>query len=134
MAWLGIDLVLVIIFSILGRAAHGEALDLSGIVRTAAPFVAGCLVAWIVILRSRQQGTTRKDGLVVLIATVVIGNIFRVLIGDTTHWSFILVTVAVLTVFLMGWRLLYGKFGPKQPEPRVPRKHRRKMEKAAEEG
>ena len=41
------DLALVGVFVIIGRASHSEALDFDGIQRTALPFLAGTLMAWI---------------------------------------------------------------------------------------
>lgn len=108
-SYFGLDLVLVIAFSIMGRAAHGESLGFAGIVRTGAPFVVGTLAGWGILLLARRNGSAVTDGLIVLVSTVVIGNIVRVLIGDGTHWSFILVTVIFLTVLMLGWRVINGK-------------------------
>ena len=98
------DLLLVLAFAIIGRASHAEALDLDGIQRTALPFLAGTLMAWIGFLLKRHRGTTVLNGVFVWAMTVVLGILFRLLLGDTAEFAFIVVTMLVLAVFLIGWR------------------------------
>ncbi|MER2203614.1 MAG: DUF3054 domain-containing protein, partial [Rhodococcus sp. (in: high G+C Gram-positive bacteria)] len=45
-------------------------------------------------------------GIVVWLSTVVIGMILRVLSGQGTQFSFIVVATLVLGAFLLGWRAL----------------------------
>ena len=52
---LGIDLVAVVVFAVLGRAAHNEALTPGGIAQTAWPFLAGLLIGWLVVRLWRSR-------------------------------------------------------------------------------
>lgn len=103
---LAIDLVAVVIFAILGRAAHDEPLGVAGIAQTAWPFLVALLVGWLVV-RVWKEPLRVARALLLLAVTVVLGNLFRVFIAqDTTHWTFIAVTVLVLGALLAGWRLI----------------------------
>ena len=56
------DLALVVVFVMIGRASHAEPLDMEGIQRTALPFLAGTLMAWIGFLLKRHSGLTLVNG------------------------------------------------------------------------
>lgn len=104
------DLVLVLVFAAIGRASHGE--SLAGLPVTAWPFLLGTCLAWaVVILRDWTPGSLAPTGLVVWLATVVIGMLTRTAIGQGTHWSFMLVTLVVTGVFLLGARALASWVG-----------------------
>ena len=60
-----LDMVLVVAFAALGRASHAEALDVAGLSRTALPFLAGALLAWITLIMRRGDGTTLSSGVFV---------------------------------------------------------------------
>jgi len=45
-------------------------------------------------------------GVVVWLSTELVGMLLRVLTGDGTAWSFVLVSLVVLGVFLVGYRLV----------------------------
>lgn len=97
------DLVLVLVFAAIGRASHGE--SLAGLPATAWPFLLGTCLAWVVvILRGWAPGSLVPTGLVVWLATVVIGMLTRAATGQGTHWSFMLVTLVVTGVLLLGAR------------------------------
>lgn len=114
------DLVLVILFVIVGRASHAEALDVDGIQRTALPFLAGTLMAWIGFLLKRHSGLSLMNGVFAWAMTVVLGILFRLLLGDTAEFSFMLVTALVLAAFLIGWRAVRWLIVRNRPvEPRV---------------
>ena len=99
-----VDVLLVVTFAIIGRASHGEALDFEGLQRTALPFLAGTLMAWIGFLLKRYTGTTLMNGVFVWGMTLVLGILFRLLLGDTAEVAFIVVAALVLAVLLIGWR------------------------------
>lgn len=101
-----LDLVLVVAFAALGRSSHAEALDVAGLSRTALPFVAGALLAWITLIMRRADGTTLRAGAFVWAITLIGGMVFRVLIGDTIAVAFVIVAAITLAVFLVGWRLI----------------------------
>ncbi len=97
------DLGLILVFAILGRASHTEALDLAGIWHTAWPFLVAGLVgsgiAW---------GVTRwswlVEGIIAWLVTVVGGMLLRIANGDTAAPAFIMVATFTLALFLIGWR------------------------------
>jgi len=119
------DLALVIVFVIIGRASHSEALDFDGIQRTALPFLAGTLMAWIGFLLKKHSGLTLKNGLFVWAMTVVLGLTFRLLLGDTAEIGFVVVTALVLAAFLIGWRAVRWLLQRNRPVPQRAKDPRR---------
>ena len=101
---LGIDLVLTLIFTIIGRASHGEPLSLAGIVETAWPFLTAVIVGSL--LAQWAGGPWWRQGLIVWPVTVALGLILRVASGRTAAFGFIVVTTVVLALFLLGWRFV----------------------------
>ena len=98
-----VDLLLVTVFAILGRASHAEVLTLEGIAGTAVPFlIAGLLgtaLAWLV-----GRWNWLVSGLVVSAITVVGGLLLRLAFGGTAALPFVIVAALVLTTMLLGWR------------------------------
>lgn len=105
-----VDLVLVVIFCAIGRRSHDEAGALSGLVHTAWPFVAGAAVGWVAtwaLYRDKFDAfLIVPTGIVVWVSTVVVGMILRVISGQGTAFSFVIVASIVTAVFLLGWRAL----------------------------
>ena len=102
-----LDVALVVLFAALGRRSHAEGLDVVGVLRTAAPFVAGTAAGWLVA--SLTLDAVPRDlafGAVVVVCTVVVGMLLRRVIGDGTAVSFVIVATTVLSVLLLGWRLV----------------------------
>lgn len=112
-----IDLALVFVFAVIGRASHAEALDFDGIFRTALPFLAGTLMAWIGFQLKRRSGTTLVNGVFVWAMTVVLGVFFRIMLGESAEVTFVLVTAAVLAAFLIGWRAILMLINRARPQP-----------------
>ena len=113
-----LDLALVVIFAALGRASHEEVLDLGGISRTALPFVAGTLIAWIALILRKASGSTVTSGAFVWAITVIGGMVFRMLLGDGTAVAFIVVAAVTLALFLIGWRLVAWIVGRRRDQGR----------------
>nr|WP_033246523.1 DUF3054 domain-containing protein [Nocardia carnea] len=113
--WLGpivVDALLVVLFCVIGRRSHDEAI-LAGLLRTAWPFVIGLAVGWIaayLLYRRRRETESfngmrlRPTGLVIWSSTLVVGMALRVVSGQGTAVSFIIVAASVLALFLLGWR------------------------------
>ena len=109
-AALALDATLVVLFAGLGRLSHAEGLGLLGLIGTAAPFLAGTLAGWAVLLwRRPARPASLTGGAIVWLSTVVIGMIVRVMAGGSTAVSFVLVSLVVTGLFLLGWRAL-GQF------------------------
>lgn len=101
----GIDLVLVLLFAIIGRASHAEN-PIAGALGTAWPFLAATVVGWLVLALLEDDGLGLRGGAIVWFLTLAGGMALRVISGGTTQVSFIIVTAVVLGVFLGGWRLI----------------------------
>ncbi len=116
-----VDLVLVLVFAVVGRASHGEALSLGGILQTGWPFLVACLVASVlacIVLRLSWL----REGLLVWAITVVVGMLLRGIAGGGLAMGFLIVATIVLALFLIGWRMVAWRFtvaradsGPSDP-------------------
>ncbi|MEX5302705.1 DUF3054 domain-containing protein [Kocuria sabuli] len=103
-AALTVDVLLVLLFASLGRNAH--ALDPAGVLETAWPFLAGLLLGWAAWQVHRAPFAPWPRGIALWLTTVAVGMGLRVLVGEGTAPSFVLVTLVVLAVFLLGPRCL----------------------------
>lgn len=106
LASLLIDAVLVIVFAVIGMSSHSEALSLSGIWRTAWPFLAGAAIGWLIIALTRRAGWGLPAGIVIWLCTVVLGLAFRHLSNQGLSMPFPMIAAVVLAVFLLGWRFV----------------------------
>jgi hypothetical protein len=101
-----LDAVLVVVFAAVGRRSHAEGLDVAGLLRTAWPFLAGAAAGWVVAGLTVGEPRSLGFGAVVVAGAVVVGMLLRVAAGQGTAWSFVVVATVVLTVLLLGWRLV----------------------------
>lgn len=112
----GLDLVLVGVFTLIGRRTHDEPLDLVGWWQTAWPFLAGLLIGWAVVaMTSRSWPTRLWHGLPVWISTVFAGMAFRDMSGQGTALPFVIVATLFLGVTLVGWRLVLWLVDRRRP-------------------
>jgi hypothetical protein len=105
-ATVGIDLLAVVVFVLIGRASHGE--GILGLLVTLWPFAVGLLVGHVLalVLGQRETRSVRWAGVVVWVSTVVVGMVLRAVSGQGVQLSFVIVTVLVLAVLLLGWRFV----------------------------
>ncbi|OBY31184.1 DUF3054 domain-containing protein [Mycolicibacter kumamotonensis] len=103
-AWLGIDLVAVVLFCALGRRSHDEGVDLGGLAATAWPFLSGTVLGWVVSRGWRRPTALVPTGLIVWISTVLVGMILRQATSAGVAWTFVVVASTVTAVLLLGWR------------------------------
>ena len=113
-----LDIACVLIFVIIGRASHTKGETLAGIASTSWPFLCGLAVGWAWLWASavrmsgarawRRPSAIRPAGLMVWLCTVAVGMILRVISGQGTAIAFIVVALAFLGLFLLGWRLIWG--------------------------
>ncbi|MDV6207073.1 DUF3054 domain-containing protein [Rhodococcus erythropolis] len=105
-----IDAILVIVFCAIGRRTHEEANALAGLAKTSWPFLTGLVIGWaatFALYRDKFNAVLLlPTGIVVWLGAVVVGMILRVLSGQGTQFSFIVVATLVLGAFLLGWRAL----------------------------
>jgi len=110
------DAVMVLIFVVIGRANHHASgglaglHGLAGIASTAWPFLAGLAIGWLVTRAWRRPGALVPTGVDVWISTVALGMVLRVVSGQGTAAAFVAVALVFLGLFLLGWRLIAGRF------------------------
>lgn len=108
-----LDVVLVVVFAVSGRASHDEALGLAGVLSTAWPFLVA-LVAGHTLVRAIGALVRREwkpaalwpTGIVVWLVTVTGGMVLRALTGTGTALPFIVVATVVLGASLLVPRLV----------------------------
>lgn len=98
------DVAFVLLFATIGRISHTEGVTVGGVLGVAWPFVVALLVGWAVA-RQRTGWPVRMPGSsTVWLVTVILGLLLRVATGGGFAWSFGVVTLLVLGLFLIGWR------------------------------
>jgi len=101
-----LDLVMVLAFVAIGRAAHAHGLAIVGLASTAWPFLAALAAGWLTLAVARRDGMTLSSGLVVWISTVALGMALRVLAGQGTAVAFVFVALGFLGLTMLGWRVV----------------------------
>ena len=103
-AALAVDVAGVLLFAAVGRRTHE--LGVAGVLETAWPFLAGLLVGWIAWRVHRAPLSLWPRGVALWLTTVTVGMGLRVLTGEGTALSFVLVTLGVLGLLLLAPRAL----------------------------
>jgi MFS-type transporter involved in bile tolerance (Atg22 family) len=103
-AWLGVDVVCVLVFCAIGRRSHGEGLSIAGVAATAWPFLTGTVVGWLASRAWQRPTPVVPTGVVVWLFTVVIGMLLRKASSAGVAASFVVVAASVTAVLLLGWR------------------------------
>lgn len=102
---LAADALCVLVFVLVGRSSHREALTLPGVAQTAWPFLVGLGAGWLLAgAAARGRPQSLRGGLVVWAVTVGGGMALRALAGQGTEPAFMLVAAVVLGALLLGWR------------------------------
>jgi FtsH-binding integral membrane protein len=104
------DLCCVAVFVGIGRASHAEGETLAGLARTLWPFVAGLAMGWGVTRAWRRPGMIMPVGVGVWLSTVALGMVLRAVSGQGVAVAFVLVALAFLGLFMLGWRVVTSKF------------------------
>ena len=105
---LGIDTFSVVFFVAVGRREHDRDSAIAGLIDTAAPFLIGLALAWVV-LRAWNRPTDWRTGVGIWAITLVAGMLVRnIVFGDGTATSFVIVATLFLALFLIGWRVAFG--------------------------
>ncbi len=104
---IGLDVFVVVLFVAIGRRNHDEGSALGGVLRTAAPFLIGLAVAWLLV-RAWRRPMSVVVGIGLWPLTVLIGMLARrVVFGDGTATAFVVVATLFLGAFLLGWRAVW---------------------------
>jgi len=101
-----LDVCGVLVFVVIGRASHAEANALAGLAVTAWPFLAALAVGWLVTRAWRRPTAVLPTGVGVWLVTVGLGMVLRVLAGQGTALTFIMVSLVFLGLVLPGRRAL----------------------------
>lgn len=127
--WLAavIDVVLVIVFALIGRLSHAEDLTAWTLWVTAYPFLAGWAIAYVTSGAWARPLALWPTGVVAWILTVFVGMMIRVasgqgvVDGNPLPISFVIVATIVLGLFLIGWRAIVGPIVRRRtPAPDAP--------------
>lgn len=103
---LGLDVLAVLVFVVIGRRSHDEGSALRGVIETAAPFLIGLVVAWLGV-RAWRRPTALLTGVAIWPVTVLVGMIARRwLFERSTATSFVIVATLFLGACLVGWRFV----------------------------
>lgn len=98
------DIVCVVVFCAIGRRSHAEGLTLPGIAETAWPFLSGTLAGWLISRGWRAPTAIAPTGVIVWLATVIVGMLLRKASSQGVATSFIIVASIVTALLLLGWR------------------------------
>jgi Protein of unknown function (DUF3054) len=99
------DACCVLVFVLIGRANHQAGESLAGIAGTAWPFLAGLAVGEAVTRAWRRPAAVIPVGAGIWAATVIGGQVLRVVAGQGTKPAFVAVSALFLALFLLGWRV-----------------------------
>jgi FtsH-binding integral membrane protein len=107
----------VLAFVIIGRASHAKGESVAGIASTSWPFLCGLACGWVAARAWRRPMALIPAGVGAWLGTVAIGMVLRVVSGQGTALAFILVALAFLGLFLLGWRAVCAVTRPTAPRP-----------------
>ncbi|MEA9986753.1 MULTISPECIES: DUF3054 domain-containing protein [Subtercola] len=112
------DVVLVLVFVLIGRSSHSEGFSLAGTLTTWWPFLIGLAVGWAVSRAWRRPFGIRLPGLSIWLLTVLVGMLLRTVSSQGVEVSFVIVATIVIGVFLLGWRAIAAAVAARRPRPR----------------
>jgi hypothetical protein len=101
-----LDAALILVFVLIGRRNHDEALALGGIAQTAWPFLIGAAAGWLATRAWRSPFSLWPTGTVIWASTVGGGMLLRVASGQGVQPAFVIVAALTLAAMLIGWRLV----------------------------
>lgn len=108
LAWLGMDVIGVLLFCAVGRRSHDEGINLGGVAATAWPFLSGTAVGWLASRGWRRPTAVVPTGVIVWLCTVGVGMLLRKASSAGVAASFVVVAASVTAVLLLGWRAVAG--------------------------
>jgi hypothetical protein len=101
-----LDVCAVLAFVVIGRHTHHDGDTLGGVLYTAGPFLGGLAIGELAGRAWRRPLALVPAGLGAWLGAAVAGMVIRVLAGQGTAAAFIVVTLAFLGVFILGWRIV----------------------------
>jgi hypothetical protein len=110
-AGLILDVCSVLAFVAIGRHTHDNGDSLGGLWHTAWPFLAGLVTGLLVSRAWRRPLSLAPAGVGAWLGAAGVGMLIRVLAGQGTAAAFIVVALAFLALFLLGWRVVVRLVG-----------------------
>ncbi len=101
-----IDVCCVLGFVAIGRHTHHDGESIAGLWHTAWPFLGGLAIGLAAARAWRRPQSIRPAGLGAWLGAAGAGMVLRVLAGQGTALAFIVVALAFLGLFILGWRVL----------------------------
>lgn len=105
-----LDVLSVVVFVLIGRSAHGHHESVAGIAATAFPFLTGTLLGWLASRAWKSPMEVFPTGMIVWIATVIVGQAVRLIVGQGSTFLFLMVSLAFLCIPILGWRVIASLF------------------------
>ena len=110
-----LDLLVVLVFVLIGRRNHGEDGTVNGLFRVAAPFLLALAGAWVSGCKRWASAAHWRYGVVIWVFTVAMGLLLRrVVFHNGTAAAFVIVATLFLGLGLMGWRVAAGVIAGKR--------------------
>ncbi|WP_341360454.1 DUF3054 domain-containing protein [Georgenia sp. M64] len=100
--WFGIDAAAVLVFALVGMLSHGS----DGYLGIVWPFLVGLAVAWFVPAVRALPLLIWPSGVMIWVFTAGIGLALRAVSGGGMSGAFPWVTLGVLGLLLVGWRVV----------------------------
>lgn len=98
------DVLVVVVFVLIGRRNHDESIDVAGFVHTAAPFVLALIISWTGS-RAWTNPLSLVTGVAVWIGTLIGGMALRHFVfDDGTAMAFVIVATIFLGTGFSAWR------------------------------
>jgi Protein of unknown function (DUF3054) len=105
----GADLLVLVVFVLVGRRSHDEGSGLEGFLRVWWPFAVGLVVATVLSGAWRAPLEWRR-AIVAWLVTVALGMTLRVAVqGREFKPSFVIVTTVFVGAGMLGWRAVARK-------------------------
>ena len=118
---IGLDVFVVVLFVAIGRRNHDEEPGIVGVLQTAAPFLIGLAVAWLIV-RAWRRPTSILTGVAIWPITILVGMLTRnVVFDEGTATSFVIVATLFLGACIVGWRAVYRLVDQRRTHRRSPR-------------
>ncbi|MBT1001741.1 DUF3054 family protein [Paenarthrobacter sp. DKR-5] len=103
---LAADVVVIMVFVVLGRETHDKVNPLLGALGTAWPFLAGAALGWLASRNWHAPLRIWPNAVIIWLASVIVGMLLRAATGAGTAFAFQVVALVVLGTFLLGHRLV----------------------------
>jgi peptidoglycan/LPS O-acetylase OafA/YrhL len=110
-----LDVCCVLVFVAIGRASHHDGDSAGGLAAVAWPFLAGLGAGLLVTRAWRRPEAIVPAGLGAWLGAVIVGMALRVVAGQGTAPAFIVVALAFLGLFLLGWRAVLATLRRARP-------------------